>query len=191
MRRPSEDVVFLPLLERFVATRLRQVITALGVLVLLTPQTSHAQTPDELWVGFGLGVASLAVDGPTGTTAAKGHMGIGLQASEKVMLGVEGSFLKSRSGFQTQSTLGLVVHFFPSPGGWFFLKLGAGMGRLTQQTSRGKWTDQSIALFLGLGLEIPFGASTAIRPFANAGIGGSSIIWTLEELGVGLSWRPG
>ena len=54
---------------------MRKIVLGVGLLVLLTAQTSPAQTREGLWMGFGLGVGSQQADGSArSNTGAVGYL---------------------------------------------------------------------------------------------------------------------
>ena len=171
---------------------MRKIVTAVGILVLLTAGMAQAQTREGRWIGFGISIGSLGRDGLVDVTVPVGHAGIGVYIAERVMLAGEVSYWRNevaRLSSTTQYSLGPMVYLYPSGSVGFFLKVGAGVARQTQENSLGKWSDTGVALSVGLGVEISIGEHTALRPFVDAGMGGALGIWTLKELGVGVSFR--
>ena len=98
---------------------------------------------------------------------------------------------ETESGATTRAGhLSAVAYFYPTAGGAFFLRGGAGFATLRAAGPLGgSGADYGISVSVGVGYDFGFGRSFALTPFANflygaTGDGSSNLL----QLGVGVNW---
>lgn len=159
------------------------------------------------WFAIGAASGSLGIScsgcGDHRETGASATVRIGGTLSPHWLLGGEiDGWAKSQSGVNLAfANVALVASWYPSRTGGFFLKLGIGAARYTEDDGTDKTELTGGSGLFGLGFDIPVGTSFAITPYLNSiatsdskvKMNGVSVPLVslnpnLVQLGVALSW---
>jgi hypothetical protein len=161
------------------------------------------------WIGFGLGAGSVGADcsgcASDRTGGVSGYLRMGGTLSRHLLLGGEANgWSHSESGADESMGFGSVVLlWYPSATGAFYLKFGLGGMTYTANTPIGKIEATAGSGSLGLGYEFRVRRNMSLTPFLNflasgpaswkiSGVSvpsGQDIKLNLVQLGFGLTWH--
>jgi hypothetical protein len=190
-----------------------RVVTQLILIAALARslEAQSARRPNSrqgFWIGLGAGPGSVGVDcvgcGNDRTGGFSGYVRLGGTVSRKILLGGEtNGWFHSEGG--VRESLGfasLVLLWYPSTAGAFFLKVGAGGMKYSADDGIDEITATAPSGSLGLGYEFRVGRMVSVAPFFNVlrsssvstKVNGltlptSDITVNLAQFGVGVTWH--
>lgn len=197
---------------------MRRLTLALALTVLCAGSLAAQKKPDPaananprqgFWIGFGLGAGSAGADctncDNSRTGGFSGYLRLGGTLSQHLLLGGEtNGWFHSESGVDESMGFGSVVlMWYPSATGPFYLKFGLGGMNYTAKGGGNKLTATAAAGSLGAGYELRLRPNMSLNFFVNAlasapasfkfnGVSapsGEDIKLNLVQLGLGLTWH--
>ncbi len=183
--------------------------TLLGLATTLAAQGRHTNARQGFWVGFGFGSGSVGLScdscGTDRIASFSGYLRAGGTLSSNVLLGGEtNGWAHSEGGVDESVGYGsLVVLWYPSSTGAFYLKAGVGGMSYRGDDGVDVLTATAPAASLGLGYEVRIGRNFSIVPYLNslassavklklngeAFSSGEDISITLVQFGLGVTWH--
>ena len=177
---------------------MRYVLAAL--VVAMAPAASvasaqgHPQTRDGFWIGFGFGYGSLGFSCNGCSTsregAFSGYLKMGGTLSPKLLLGGEtNGWTKDDQGTKvTAANASVVLYFYPSPTGGFFLRGGLGWATLDIQNVGSETGPGAV---FGLGYDLRVGTNMSIVPVVNWNYGAlaNDFKQNVLQVAVGVTWH--
>lgn len=170
---------------------MRTVIVAAGILSFLAAEESHAQERAGFWATGGLAAGSQQLGDRPGETGGGGHLAVGTNRGESLLVGAEvGVWLHRGSSPTTQFGLSAVAYWYPTSSAHFFLKGALGLARLTVDNASGRESDFGAEAGVSIGYDLRLADGFAVRPFLSGALGAfPGGMSTRGEIGLGVLWH--
>lgn len=154
----------------------------------------HPQTREGFWIGFGLGYGSLGFEctgcGNEREGALSGYLKMGGTLSPKLLLGGEtNGWSKDIGGSMvTAANASVVLYFYPSPTGGFFLRGGLGWATLDVE---GLGSETGPGGVFGIGYDVRVSPKMSLTPVLNfaGGTLANDFKQNVVQIALGLTWH--
>ena len=154
----------------------------------------HPQTREGFWIGFGLGYGSLGFECSGCSNdregAFSGYLKMGGVLSSKLLIGGEtNGWTKDVGGSTvTAANASVVLYFYPSASGGFFLRGGLGWATLDVE---GFGSETGPGGVFGIGYDVRVSPKMSLTPVLNFAAGAleNDFKQNVVQIALGLTWH--